>query len=101
MNPTTRKVVAHADRVVLLDVKFIVNASGRQRVLREHRKNVHAFAVGEMIADSNNLNDVWQTVSYNPYQAGAFLDVRGQPIDEAPYTICGVDGRLYTPLHIH
>jgi hypothetical protein len=101
MNPTTRKVISHSDRVVLMNVKFVVNPSGRRRVLREQRKNVHAFAIGESIPDSVNLTDEWRTVSYNPYRAGAFLDAYGQPIDDAEYAICGVGGRLYIPMHIH
>jgi len=35
-------VVAHADRVELTDVKLKVGAAGRERVLREKSKNVHA-----------------------------------------------------------
>ena len=37
----------HAHRVELHDAKFRVQEAGRQRVLREKRKNVHAYVVGK------------------------------------------------------
>jgi hypothetical protein len=37
----------HAHRVELHDAKFRVQKAGRQRVLREKRKNVHAYIVGK------------------------------------------------------
>jgi hypothetical protein len=40
------KVVQHTDNIVLLLPKFKVSEAGRQRVLREKRKNVHAGVVG-------------------------------------------------------
>jgi len=43
-----RLVVAHACGLVLSSVVFKVNENGRQRVLRECRKNVHAFAEGTL-----------------------------------------------------
>jgi hypothetical protein len=46
----TRKVIGHAAKVLLRDVTFTVSAAGRERVLREGRKNVHAFACGTLAA---------------------------------------------------
>ncbi len=40
---------ASAKQVRLSDVEFRVRESGRQRMLRERRKNVHAFAVGRLV----------------------------------------------------
>ena len=40
------KVVAHAESITLLDCVFRVSEAGRQRVLRESRKNVHAYIQG-------------------------------------------------------
>ena len=37
----------HAHRVELHDAKFRVQEAGRQRVLRDKRKNVHAYVVGK------------------------------------------------------
>lgn len=63
-------VVAHADNLVLDGVTFKVNEAGRQRVLVEKRKNVHAFIVG-YVAES--CGDLPARVSYNPYKAGTFM----------------------------
>jgi hypothetical protein len=41
-------VVAHATDVALSRVRFIVREGGRQRVLAEGVKNVHAFVVGRL-----------------------------------------------------
>ena len=42
----SKLVIAHASYVVLSDVTFKVSEAGRQRVIREGKKNVHAFAEG-------------------------------------------------------
>jgi hypothetical protein len=69
-------VIAHAAMMVLRDVEFRVSEAGRQRVLREKRKNVHAFVVGELAA----FRDIrkWSSrrtwlVRYNPYRGPCFV----------------------------
>lgn len=68
-----RKVIGYADSVLLKDVNFIVSENGRQRVIKEKRKNVHAFAEGFLekknIAKPRNLKT---KISYNPYKFGWF-----------------------------
>lgn len=44
--PNKGRVVLHATEVLVTDAEFRVNEAGRQRVLREKRKNVHAGVVG-------------------------------------------------------
>lgn len=44
------RVVAHADAVELKDCEFKVSEAGRQRVIREKRKNVHAGVAGTLVA---------------------------------------------------
>ena len=41
-------VIAHADRVWLDDVKFVVSEAGRARVLREKKKYVHGCVRGTL-----------------------------------------------------
>ena len=43
------KVIRHVNEIMLADVKFKVYEKGRQRVLNEKRKNVHAFIVGNLV----------------------------------------------------
>ncbi len=39
------RVIAHRDNVLLFHTTFKVSQAGRERVIREKRKNVHAFSV--------------------------------------------------------
>lgn len=65
-------VVAHVASVTLTSVTLKVSEAGRQRVLRDKQKNVHAFVVG-MIKDINKPCDkVGARLSYNPYKADCF-----------------------------
>lgn len=79
------RVVAHADKVYLSDAKFKVSQAGRERVIREKRKNVHAGVVGEwdMGTSFNNrsvdlLASIGQPITYNPYKYKTFVTVYGQ-----------------------
>ena len=67
-------VVGHCDEIMINRAEFIVSESGRQRVIKEKRKNVHAFVEGyicgscwESIKASGGVS-----VSYNPYKLGSF-----------------------------
>jgi hypothetical protein len=76
------RVVAHVDAIGLVDVRFRVSEAGRRRVLRERRKNVHAFVCGTVSADPGPCE---VGVTYQPYIRGDFVrraDLR--PVHEAP-----------------
>lgn len=69
------KVVEHANSILLKNVRFSVSEAGRQRVLREKRKNVHAFAKGELVAINEKCpSDLILEISYNPYKFGFFFN---------------------------
>lgn len=62
--------------VILTDVTFKVNETGRQRVIRERRKNVHSFACGTLVDPQTAVGRFKECVvplSYNPYKAGHFI----------------------------
>lgn len=65
------KVVRHTDDITLYNVTFKVSEAGRQRVLREKRKNVHAFVEGTVSPSPLECNDP-VTIRYNPYRVGSF-----------------------------
>lgn len=67
------RVVAHREYVMLENVTFKVSEAGRQRVLAERRKNVHAGAVGEWRDDVAVLKDD-VAVTYNPYKYTTFVN---------------------------
>jgi hypothetical protein len=59
------KVVGHAERIRLKDCKLKVSEAGRQRVLRERCKNVHAGVVGEIVCTQwNEIRHEWSEEDY-------------------------------------
>ena len=68
-------VIAHAHSVELNDVKFVVSQAGRARVLKEKRKNVHAFVRGELVRHSETPDSEVRegNVTYNPYKYDSFV----------------------------
>ena len=97
----TRRVIGHATQILVRDASFVVSEAGRQRVLRERKKNVHAFVVGELEAAiwfstrdamgslmfdwrhctrANNAyrdaaNKYGKAVTYNPFKGPTFVEV--------------------------
>ena len=45
-SPTYGKVIAYSNRVLIISADFKVSRAGHNRVLREGRKNVHAYVEG-------------------------------------------------------
>lgn len=69
-----KKVIAHRNSVRLTDCQFKVSEAGRQRVIREKRKNVHAGVVGNWVDDVPrvDLPREFELVRYNPYEMANF-----------------------------
>jgi len=65
----TGLVIAHLDRIFIKDAAFVVRPAGRAKVLRDKKKNVHAFVVGYVSCDYCTPS---REVSYNPYKAEHF-----------------------------
>lgn len=110
--PDKGRVVAHADAVHLTEVAFKVSQAGRERVLREKCKNVHAGAVGtlgQIVVHGESAGATWDTwknrfadngtaVSYNPYKAANFFEVdTGLPVLGARE--CMLQGRSALVMH--
>lgn len=66
------KVVGHVTDCVIADVKFKVQDSGRQRVIREKRKNVHAWGEGTLLGQFDETIFAPIDLSYNPYTDETF-----------------------------
>ena len=71
-------VVGHCDVINMVKVKFVVSEAGRQRVIKDKKKNVHAFIVGYPTLVNAPSNMV--QVRYNPYESGNFRTVAGSII---------------------
>lgn len=78
-----RIVVGHETTVSLANVQFVVYESGRQRVLRDKQKNVHAFVKGTVVEFVEKPASAIR-VSYNPYKSGTFYRCdNNEPVTEA------------------
>jgi hypothetical protein len=82
--PNKGRVIQHAHEVHLVDCVFRVSEAGRQRVLRERRKNVHAGVVGRLAeAVQVDLTGALR-VTYNPYKFHTFVRTDSmEPVREA------------------
>ena len=74
------KVIEHAQEVTLTDARFHVQQAGRERVLKQKRKNVHAYVSGKLkesfwfIQSPKYIWTAKQRVAYNPYKYKNFVD---------------------------
>jgi len=90
--------VRHAHALLLNNVKFAVQPAGRERVIREKKKNVHAFVRGEVafvlrhditeddgdLSPENMDRHSYRRVTYNPYKYESFVFAdNGEPVYEA------------------
>ena len=82
------KVVGYRKRILLTNVKFLVSEKGRQRVLQEGKKNVHAFAEGDWVrrggafgTDANGKKEFPIKVKYNPYEDTSFVTSDGSKVE--------------------
>ncbi len=72
-------VVAHMDQLCLADAKPHVNEAGRQRVIANKRKEVHAWIEGYI--DNKPRPSSLLEVNYNPYKREYFwIGAEGFPI---------------------
>jgi hypothetical protein len=83
-------VVAHVNRILIDRPEFIVSEAGRQRVLREQQKNVHAGVRGKWTAWVDGASD-WTdltSVTYNPYLYSTFVEKETlAPVHKARFAV--------------
>jgi hypothetical protein len=65
------RVVRHSSRVYMKDCRFKVGEKGRQRVIKEQKKNVHAKVHGDLV-DGFSC-DGGREATYNPYRDLTFV----------------------------
>ena len=67
-------VVAHVESFTMFNVTFKVSESGRQRVIKEKQKNIHAFIIGTLSSVNAEFitTDKCSSITYNPYKASNF-----------------------------
>lgn len=67
-------VVDRSNQFVAENVTFKVNEKGRQRVIKEKSKNVHAYVVCDNYknAEDKSIKNL-RTITYNPYVNDSFM----------------------------
>ena len=83
---STGRVWGHSQQYVVNNGTFVVQPAGRERVLEEQKKNVHAFVRGGAGTTHFSGNSEWRNkftepVTYNPYTAAHFTDKDGNPVE--------------------
>ena len=84
------RVIAHSEYLDLHNVTFKVSEAGRQRVLRERKKNVHAGVVGYWEDTQHPKGTLLHNlqckqITYNPYKYDSFV-----------YIDAGIPERVYS-----
>jgi hypothetical protein len=101
------RVIRHADHVHIKNPTAVVSKAGRERVLREKKKNVHAVIRGELVEAGEQKYFIanecpwdkryeWQ---YNPYMHDQFMcrqTEHGWPIVENVADYEWTDAHLHT-----
>jgi hypothetical protein len=67
------KVVGHVQNAILQDVQFRISEAGRQRVIRDGCKNVHAWGEGILLAEFDTSINAAIDLTYNPYLNATFI----------------------------
>jgi len=84
---TRGKVIDYRDEVDLINVEFKVSEKGRQRVIKEQKKNVHAGVIGDLVNPMALYKELKQ-VYYNPYTNSTFVEVKtNKPIKKSEYAL--------------
>jgi len=81
------RVIGHRTSLAIYSPVFKVSEAGRQRVVREKRKNVHAGVVGFLTAPYDWTKELveWTPVLYNPYVFSSFVTPRGKPVHKSQF----------------
>ena len=88
------RVIDHVDYLLIKGAKYCVGKKGRERVIREQKKNVHAGVRGFMcssLPSSYGGNVCLSRVCYDPYKSNSFVDKDNNPIYESDYAILKIE----------
>jgi len=80
--------------VGILGAEFKVSEAGRQRVIQEQSKNIHAGVVGLVLPVTDAMRaGAKRGVKYNPYKYSTFVDALTlEPVHSAQYAVLVRDG---------
>ena len=83
----------HADKAQVICAIPKVYESGRQRVIREKKKYVHAYLEGWLITSSELSHEDERPVRYNPYHGPDFL-IDGEVVRKLQVAHFGENGKV-------
>jgi len=98
---TRGKVIKHVDSAFIVDVEFAVQRAGRSKVLKEKKKNVHAFVRGtyvdlkEYVLEEILRDCFFHEVTYNPYVSGSFFLKSDQSLVDCAELVIIKDKKVY------
>jgi L-fucose mutarotase/ribose pyranase (RbsD/FucU family) len=79
----TWKVIGHVENITLADATFKVSEAGRQRVINQKRKNVHAYVEGVVTTVAFEIEFATK-ITYNPYKYNSFVEtINFTPVHQA------------------
>ena len=92
------RVVGHSFELELRDVEFVVNESGRLKVLETKYKNVHAYLKGYYIKHYRHRYYTNESIAYyNPYTTKTFIDKNTKKsITKADYVFANTNFEIIT-----
>lgn len=91
------KVIAHPKALIMLDCEIHVGEKGRLRVLRDRRKNVHAWIRSKQFKEIGKLTDFaeYEELYYDPYFTQHFFSLRTGEIVHRADEIILANNRCY------
>lgn len=88
----TGRVTNRHERVVLANVRFVVQPGGQAKCRESGVKNVHAWAEGQWIRDEVDLDWLEAEVRYDPFRDDGFVQrYVEEPVTEAALVLFDID----------
>jgi hypothetical protein len=97
------KVIDHRDEIILEDARFLVGQKGRERVIREKCKNVHAGVSGFWAEEWESNPEIHMNsytphkIFYNPYKTDSFvmMDDMKTKVNEAHFVKLDIKNGMF------
>lgn len=86
------KVLTHVPEVALTNVQFVVLPGTHAKIIRNQRRTVCAYCVGDLAAPRPAQGEV---VAYNPYRSPDFQGADARTITTAQRVDFASDGKAY------
>jgi hypothetical protein len=93
------RVAGWSDEILIQNATFRVSQAGRARVIREKRKNVHAYIIGDPIyvrgltKKTPILKNFKTKLYYNPYKTKTFMNTKNnKSIHNADSVLVNLEG---------